>query len=377
MISMISPEEAKSKVLERSKPLEIRHVSLDEAQGYVVAEDIVAREPVPAYRATVKDVGLRMVEEQVGVRENGSDIKLGNILMKKGEYIGASEIALLAAVGRVTQIPVFRKPIVAIVSIGSEMEEPTADDLPTGEIRDVSRVMLKAAVREAWGSHPSVIMDLGIVGDCETQIEGAMNEAISGGADIMITTRGGPMGNKDFLNHILSRRGTVHFGQVSMEPGNSCTFATISKGKDQVVFGLPSNPISALTTFHLLVYPCIQRLSGFPEDRIEIWAKAAASFPVPMDLTRTSYKPVCVEFEPESSETSIGRIAAYDNVELDESSLLMMNYHNANALMVVPSQVEHQSKLMGNGQPMSFLPAGTILPVIMLPSKRILGRQSR
>jgi hypothetical protein len=45
MISMISPEEAKSKVLERSRPLEIRHVSLEEAQGYVVAEDIVAESP--------------------------------------------------------------------------------------------------------------------------------------------------------------------------------------------------------------------------------------------------------------------------------------------------------------------------------------------
>lgn len=127
-----------------------------------------------------------------------------------------------------------------------------ADDLPIGKIRDVSRVMLKAAVREAWGSHPSVIMDLGILGDCEKQIEGAMDEAISGGADIIITTREGSMGNKDFLSPILSRRGTVHFGQVSMEPGNSCTFATISKGKNAIlVFGLPSNPISALTTFHL------------------------------------------------------------------------------------------------------------------------------
>lgn len=376
MISMISPEEAKSKVLERSRPLEIKHVSLEEAQGYVVAEDIVAREP--AYRATIKDVGLRVVEigKQVGVKENGSDIKLGNTLIKKGEYIGASEIALLATVGRVTQIPVFRKPTVAIVSIGSEIEEPASDDLKIGKVRDVSRAMLKAAVREAWGSHPSVIMDLGIPGDCEKQIEGAMDEAISGGADIIITTREGSMGNNDFLNPILSRRGTVHFGQVSMEPGNSCTFGTMDK-KGILVFGLPSNPISALTTFHLLVYPCIQSLSGLPEDRIEIRAKAAASFPVPMDPTRTSYKPVRVEFEPESSETSIGKIAAYDNVESQESSRFMMNYHDANALMVVPSQVDHQSKLMGNEQPISSLPAGTILPVIMLPSKRILGRQSR
>lgn len=72
-----------------------------------------------------------------------------------------------------------------------------------------------------------------------------------------------------------------------------------------------------------------------------------------MDPTRTSYKPVRVEFEPESSETSIGNIAAYDNVELHESSRFMMDYHNANAFMVVPSQVDHQSKLlMGNEQPM-------------------------
>jgi len=392
MMSMMSPEEAKSKVIETSKPLDVRYVSLDEAQGHVIAEDIVAGEPVPAYPASSVDGSFRIpslgagrvveIQKQVergnNMKDVGSDVVLGEILMKKGEYIGASEIALLAAAGVNTRVPVYRKPTVAVISIGDEIEEPNVDVLPVGKIRDASRTMLIAAVREATGSRSSVIMDLGIAGDCQKQLEEAMNEAISRGADIILTTgRASIESPKGSLKSILSRTGTVHFGQVSMEPGTQGTFGTIS---DAFVFGLPSNPVSALTMFNVLVYPCIQRLSGFPKDGIEIRARADTSFPVPMHPTRTSYQPVCVEFESlpeyvESSQTSIGKIAAYETGGLHVSSR-MVSYRHANALMVVPSQAEHRSKLEGNGKPLSSLPAGTILPVIMLPSKRILGRQS-
>jgi gephyrin len=302
----------------------------------------------------------KQVTKGEDIRAIGSDMMPGELVMKKGEYIGAGEIAMLATVG-VTQIPVYRKPTVAIISTGDEVEEPTIDVLPKGKVRDANRAMLVSAVLEA-GARP---LDMGIARDSEDTVEGAINEAISMGADIIITTGGVSMGSKDFIKPILSRKGTIHFGKICMKPGKPCTFATISRDEnDIIVFGLPGNPVSALTTFNLLVSPCIRRLCGFPDDRLEIRTQAVTSFPIRMDSSRTEYRRVKVTFEPDSCDTSTGKLVAYD-IAGSQISSRIMSYREANALMVVPSrdQLDIQD---------GILPSGSLLPVIMLQTKRIL-----
>jgi gephyrin len=427
--AMISAAEARSIVLEKSKPLDVQYVSFDVAQGHVIGEDVVAREPVPAYRASIKDgysvvssdgpglypvvfechagsteaVKMVLKENQVAyistggpvpegsdavvqvedtrmtddvidgqhsvveickkvesgedIRAIGSDMMPGELVMKKGEYIGAGEIAMLATVG-VTEIPVYRKPTVAIISTGDEVEEPTIEVLPMGKVRDANRAMLVTAVLEA-GARP---IDMGIARDSEENVEKAINEAISMGSDIIITTGGVSMGSKDFIKPILARKGTIHFGKICMKPGKPCTFATIES--NVIVFGLPGNPVSALTTFNLLVGPCIRRLSGFPEDKLEIRAQAVTSFPIKMDSSRTEYRRVRVTFERESSETSSGKLVAHD-IAGSQISSRIMSYREANALMIVPSRADMEIE---DG----ILPLGSLLPVIMLQTKRIL-----
>ena len=433
---MISPQQAFDTVIEVASRcvLPVELVSFDVAQGHVVGEDVIARDPVPAYRASIKDgyavrssdgpglypvvfechAGLevdncmsleekhvayistggplpdgadavvqiedtRMTSDVVDgkhsvveilksvtsgedVREIGSDMRPGEVVLEKGEYIGPGEVSMLATVG-LTDIPVYRKPIVAVISTGDEVEEPTIQILPRGKVRDSNRAMLVTAVSEAGArAH-----DLGIVRDSENLVEASIQEAVSMGADVIITTGGVSMGNKDFIKPILEKLGTIHFGKICMKPGKPCTFATIPRegSTDVIVFGLPGNPVSALTTFHLLVSPCIRRLAGHSIQNLVVRAYAATASPIKVDPLRTEYRRVHIKFETDpSNQHSSGTLVAHD-IAGSQISSRIMSYCGANALLEVPS-LKQQPVDGGILQP------GTVLPVLMLQNKRIL-----
>lgn len=409
----------------------VQGLPLATAHRHVLAEDIHARDPVPAYRASVKDGyavnssdgpgkypivyechagvdvsklpplqrntvayistggplpegadavvqvedtcmtkdvvdGKRVVEiskhatPSEDVREVGSDMAAGECVMKAGTLIEAAEVAMLATVG-VVKVPVYRMPQVAVMSTGDEVEEPMTEVLPLGKVRDANRAMLLAAVSEA-GASP---IDMGIARDTEEKVEQAIESAISRGADIIISTGGVSMGNRDFIKGILQRIGTVHFGKICMKPGKPCTFATIKREGDRsiVFFGLPGNPVSALTTFHLYVSPSIKILQGLPDSKLRINCYVTTTSNIQMDAARVEYRRVLVEYVSEPGETAHGKIVAHDGMGAQASSRIM-NYHGANALLVVPSQADRLGE--------TVIPAGTVLPAIILGGKRIL-----
>jgi len=432
---MISAEDAYKIVTETCVAVPRRRIDapLSSAHGHVLASDIHARDPVPAYRASVKDGyavrsadgagrypvvyechagvdvskfdGLKkqtvayistggplpdgadavvQVEDtkmtgdvvqghsvveilkdstpSEDVREIGSDMAAGECVLKAGTMVCAAEVAMLATVGAVN-VPVYARPRVAIMSTGDEVEEPMVESLPLGKVRDANRAMLLAAVAEV-GASP---IDMGIARDSEAVVERTIEDAISQGADVLISTGGVSMGNKDFIKGILQRIGTVHFGKICMKPGKPCTFATIVRGDRTVVFfGLPGNPVSALTTFHLYVSPAIKILQGLPEGRWRIGAYAVTTAEIKMDPSRVEYRRVLVEYISDPGETANGKIVAHDGMGSQASSRIM-NYHGANALLVVPSQAER----LGD----TVLPSGIVLPIIMLEGRRILRHE--
>lgn len=272
--------------------------------------------------------------------------------MEKGEFISGAEVGMLATVGA-KEVPVYRTPHVAILSTGSEVEDPSVEELTPGKVRDSNRCMLISAA----GAVGARVMDLGIARDSEEEIERAMDEAISGGADVLITSGGVSMGSKDYIKPILERKGTVHFGKICMKPGKPCTFATIpvydaAVGHDRqvLVFGLPGNPVSALATFYLLVGPCLRQLAGHPQPLTHS-AHVKTTFPITMDPQRPEYRRVRVQFVPDESEPSSGSLLAYSTG--GQISSRIMSFRGCNALLVVP-----QNK--------GELPSGTVLPAILL-----------
>jgi len=155
------------------------------------------------------------------IRGIGSDIKVGETVLQKGDKIGAAEIGILAAVGAMF-VDVFTKPVVAILSSGDELVEP--NQLPgPGQIRDSNRVMLRSAVRSAGYK----AIDSGVMPDTLEATKKKILEVLQK-VDVLVTSGGVSMGSHDFVKLALEELGTVHFGRLMMKPGKPATFATLN-----------------------------------------------------------------------------------------------------------------------------------------------------
>ncbi|KAJ0378993.1 hypothetical protein COL26b_002773 [Colletotrichum chrysophilum] len=201
------------------------------------------------------------------IREIGSDVKEGDLILKKGEQISGvgGEIGLLASVG-VAEAKTYKRPVVGILSTGDEIIEPDRPGgLRLGEVRDTNRITLMSAARQ-WGFD---VVDLGIARDKPGSLEENLREGLRR-FDLLITTGGVSMGELDLLKPTIERSlgGTIHFGRVAMKPGKPTTFATVPVKNNagervtKTIFSLPGNPASALVTFHLFVIPALHKLSG-------------------------------------------------------------------------------------------------------------------
>ena len=96
-----------------------------------------------------------------------------------------------------------------MLSTGDEVLNPS-DPLQPGKIRDANRPMLLVAATDAGAE----AVDLGIARDNASQLEAALDEAIARGADVLLTTGGVSMGDKDLVKGLLESRGEVFFGKV-------------------------------------------------------------------------------------------------------------------------------------------------------------------
>ncbi len=187
------------------------------------------------------------------VQRVGLVMTAGQVVLEPGYPLGAPEVGLLAMVGR-AEVEVYRRPVVAVLSTGDELVEPTVEPA-RGQVRDSNRPALLMAVREAGGEPIS----LGRARDDEALQRRLITEGLER-ADVLITSGGVSMGSRDLIKPILESLGTVHFGRIKLKPGKPLTFATVGT---KLAFGLPGFPVSSLVTFEVFVRPALRRLQGF------------------------------------------------------------------------------------------------------------------
>uniref|UniRef100_H2Y4D7 MoaB/Mog domain-containing protein n=1 Tax=Ciona savignyi TaxID=51511 RepID=H2Y4D7_CIOSA len=249
---------------------------------------------------------LKLVRAGESVRPIGCDIKTGEVVIKSSTKIGPSECGILASVGATT-VKVHQKPTVAVFSTGSELASPETESLGPGEIRDSNRILLITTLQ----SNNFKTLDFGIVPDKPGELKAALLSAcekgglfvgVGGGldfSDVVVTTGGVSMGEKDFLKEILVNIGAkIEFGRVFMKPGKPSTFATLQSGdRKKCIFALPGNPVSAVVTCNLFVLPALRKLSGFLEPRPTILS-AKLSSEVRLDA-RPEYQRVQLRWEPQ------------------------------------------------------------------------------
>ncbi|CAA7396130.1 unnamed protein product [Spirodela intermedia] len=278
---------------------------------------------------------LKRVTEGFHIRPVGFDIEKDTIVMKSGERIGASEIGLLATVGIMT-VKVYPTPTVAVLSTGDELVEPTTQNLSRGQIRDSNRAMLLASSVQ----QQCKIVDLGIAPDSEQDLDKVLNGAISSGIDILLTSGGVSMGDRDFVKPILERKGTVHFNKVCMKPGKPLIFAEISaktregkSSKKVLAFGLPGNPVSCLVCFHLFVVPAIRHLSGWANPHMQR-VQARTSHPLRADPGRPEFHRAVIRWV---ADDGCGRPGFVAESTGNQASSRLLSMKTANSLLELPA----------------------------------------
>uniref|UniRef100_A0A3Q3WBT5 Gephyrin n=1 Tax=Mola mola TaxID=94237 RepID=A0A3Q3WBT5_MOLML len=275
-----------------------------------------------------------MVQARPGqdIRPIGHDIRRGECVLAKGTHMGPSEIGLLATVG-VTEVSVHKFPVVAVMSTGNELLNPE-DDLHLGKIRDSNRSTLLSTIQE----HGYPTINLGIVGDNPDDLLSALHEGISR-ADVIITSGGVSMGEKDYLKQVLDidLHAQIHFGRVFMKPGLPTTFATVDiDGTRKLIFALPGNPVSAVVTCNLFVIPALRKMQGILDPRPTI-IKARLSCDVKLD-PRPEYHRCILTWhhqEPLPWAQSTG----------NQVSSRLMSMRSANGLLMLPPKTEQYVEL--------------------------------
>jgi molybdopterin molybdotransferase len=316
---LVDAEIAASLVLDRTFFLGAERVPLIDCSGRVLAEEIVAPAPLPAFPSSAVDgyalraadagKALRVVGESAAGRpfersvepgtairiltggvlpegadcvvmmedvalsgdavtvpgglkpgQNfhapGADLRAGEVVLPAGAQLGAAEIGLAAALG-LAELPVGRRPLVALLSTGDELVE-VGKTLARGQIHDSNRWALLAALREAGAE----VRLLGIGPDEPDALRRLVVSALAA-ADVLVTSGGVSVGTHDLIKPLLESIGEVHVGRVKLKPGKPFTFATLPDRK--LAFGLPGFPVSSLVTFEVFVRPALRKLQGFAQ----------------------------------------------------------------------------------------------------------------
>lgn len=248
--------------------------------------DAVAPVEDTSVDGTVVDV-LGRLEPGENVNERASDMHAGDRVLPAGTRITAPHAGLLATLG-IVDVPVYRRPRIAVISSGDELVAP--ESVPKlGQIRDSNRFAIAATLR-AFGADvthiPSVSDEAGAL---ERALEAALAQA-----DAAVLTGGSSVGERDRTPAAISALGApgVIVHGLRVKPGKPTVLGAIGT---QIVIGLPGNPTSAVVILQAVVRPVIEAMTGAPY-RVDT-VTARLSGPVSSRPGWTWYVPVSLENE--------------------------------------------------------------------------------
>jgi molybdopterin molybdotransferase len=219
------------------------------------------------------------------IRKRGEYAQSGDPLLATGTVLNPPEIAILAATG-CSQVTVYRRPQIAILSTGDELVSIN-ETLQPGQIVDSNRYAIAAFVKRAGG----IPICMGIVPDDRAKLTAAMSEAIAS-ADFVLSTGGVSVGDYDYVEEILAELGgDIQIRSVAIKPGKPLTVAKFTvEDRSVLYFGLPGNPVSALVSCWRFVQPAIDKLAGLPQSTwTPTWLNAIATQDLKSSGDRESY----------------------------------------------------------------------------------------
>ncbi len=260
------------------------------------------------------------------VRFQAEDISAGQVVLHAGRVVRASEIGVLSSIG-LTQVSVYRRPEVAILSTGDEIVTP-GGELRAGQIYDANAHSVAALVR-AFGGRPRL---LGIAKDTVEDLTAKIHTGLE--ADMIVTSAGVSRGDFDVVKDVLAREGAIDFWTVRMKPGKPLAFGSFEApdGRRVPHLGLPGNPVSSMVAFELFGRPAIFKMLG-RDDWQRPLIKAITRDKVVNSDGRRFYARCIV------SEGEDGRY--YADLTGPQGSGILTSMSAANGLTVIPEDVPH------------------------------------
>lgn len=228
------------------------------------ADAVVMQEDVEALadgRARI----LRVPSAGQWIRRSGEDITRGAVVLRAGERLGPAATGLAAAIG-LAELPVARRPRVALFSTGDELVMPgevPPQAMRPGAIYNSNRFFLRNLLRRLGCE----VRDLGIVPD---QREATL-QALAAAArdnDLILTSGGVSVGEEDHIKPCVQQLGRLDLWQIAMKPGKPFAHGRVGEAH---FIGLPGNPVSSFVTFVLLVRPFLLQLQGARETAPVAW----------------------------------------------------------------------------------------------------------
>ncbi|RMD60025.1 MAG: molybdopterin molybdenumtransferase MoeA [Nitrospirae bacterium] len=194
------------------------------------------------------------VEVGMHIRREGEYIKKGDLCLKKGKLITPPDMALIATIG-LNSMPVYRKPVIAILATGDELLMP-GEKYVEGKIYNANTYSLLGQIILSGG----VPLNLGIARDEVEDVKDKLYRALKS-ADIVLTSGGVSVGDYDIVQDVFRDVGvSILFWKIKMKPGKPVVFGVY---QDKLVFGVPGNPVSSMIVFHELIRPALKKmLSG-------------------------------------------------------------------------------------------------------------------
>ena len=197
-------------------------------------------------------------DQKKHVRPAAEDWTQGDTILKSGTGIGPGQIGVLAS-ARATKILVHRKPLVAILANGNELQDIETQHPQPNLIPESNSHVVATATHLAGG----IPLRLGIARDNPKEIRDNIEKARE--ADVLVTLGGASMGEEDLFKRVLDDLGfRLDFWRVKIRPGSPTSFGHLPRNdiSDQPVFGIPGNPTSAFVSFEIFVRPFLMALSG-------------------------------------------------------------------------------------------------------------------
>jgi molybdopterin molybdotransferase len=201
----------------------------------------------------------------MNIRRAGEDVAAGSLVIRSGQALGPSEIAVLAAIGRPT-VRVIARPVVGILATGDELVEP-GQALTPGHMFNSNGYALSALVVRAGGELLSVEAVRDSLPDLQQRLTRLLERA-----DLIITSGGASGGAYDVVAQLAASDRMIEPLTVRMKPGKPLTIGQLTSARrpaGQAVtstvpfIGLPGNPVAAMVAFELFARPAILKMRGF------------------------------------------------------------------------------------------------------------------